>query len=71
MSSSPRKMPPRAVVYPRDIVNIMGVKLRTAYRIRAKILAANGKDSDGCLTVLEFCAFTKIPEETVLKYLLD
>ena len=71
MSSLPRKMPKRAVLYPQDIVNIMGVKLRTAYRLIEKIHAANGNARHPYVIIKEFSSFTGIPEETILGYILD
>jgi len=64
-------MPKRIVIRPKDIVNIMGIKLRTAYRIMDRIRAANGKPKHSYITVEEFSAYTKIPIETVLSYFLD
>lgn len=65
------KMPKRIVIRPQDVVNIMGVKLRTAYRIMDKIRRANGKSKHACVTIDEFSAYTKIPEEKIGYYILD
>jgi len=69
MLVTPKKMPKRAVLFAQDIVNIMGIKLRTAYRLMDKIRAANGKPKHAYITITEFSAYTGIPESTVYSYI--
>jgi len=71
MLVAPNKMPKRAVIYAQDIVNIMGVQLRTAYRLMEKIRAANSKPKHAYITVTDFSAYTGIPESKVYSYIPD
>ena len=64
-----QKIPVRMVLYPRDIMNIMGCSRMTAYRLIQKIREANGKSRMGFVTVQEFCSYCEIKEEDVVRYL--
>jgi transposase-like protein len=64
-----QKIPVRMVLYPRDVINIMGCSRTTAYRLIKKIRQANGKKNLGFVTLQEFCSFCEMNEEHVIKYL--
>ena len=63
------KMPQRAVIHAKDVMNITGYSDRNARRLLQDIRKAVGKLDDQLVTVQEFCFFTGIEEETVRMYL--
>jgi hypothetical protein len=65
------KIPPRIIIYTRDIENITGRKRRTAHAIMQKIKAYFGKEDCSFITISEFCYFMKIEEELVREFLVD
>lgn len=66
----PNKIPDRNVLYPCDIHNILGKSIRTCRRIGRMICEAFGKPYLGFVTIPDFCAFYKMREEDVRKYIL-
>ena len=65
-----QKIPPRMVIYAKDVQNITGRKERTARRILAQIRVRYNKQPNDFVTVKEFSSFTGIAEEEILKYLV-
>jgi len=65
------KIPPRLVIYARDIENITGRKRRTAQIIMQKIRVFFNKGEKDFITVTEFCQFMNIEEELVRDFLVD
>ena len=65
------RIPPRIVIYARDVENITGRKRRTAYLLMQKIKIYYNKTEKDFLTVPEFCAYMKMEEEVVRKFLVD
>lgn len=66
-----KNIPPRAVIYPRDIENITGCKTRTAQHMLQTMRMVFEKEKFQFITVVEFCAFTGINEELVRECMLD
>ena len=71
MSFSPRKIPLRVVLYPKDVENITGRSERTARNLIQKIKMARGKSKNEFVTVKEFCAYTGIEEELIKEFLVS
>lgn len=71
MAMLPRKIPPRIVLYPRDVENITGRSDRTSRKLLQKIRLALGKAPEEFITVKEFCSFYGIQEELVNEFLRD
>lgn len=65
------RIPPRLVIYARDIENVTGRKRRTAQVIMQKIRAFFNKSEKDFATVSEFCRFMNIEEELVRDFLVD
>jgi hypothetical protein len=57
------------VIYAKDIRNITGRSERTARKMLQQIRLANGKNKGDFVTVTEFCAYTRLTEEIVSKFL--
>jgi len=70
MPTLPQKIPPRIVIYAKDIQNITGRRERTARRILSQIRTHYRKKPNEFVTVKEFCEFTGIEVTEVSKYLL-
>jgi hypothetical protein len=66
-----KRIPPRIIVYPKDVENITGRKDRTARTLLQNIRKAFGKQKHQFITIREFCAYTGIDEELVKDYLVD
>jgi hypothetical protein len=64
-------VPPRVVIYVKDVENITGLKNRTARRFLQKVKEHLGKTDLELITVQDFCKVTSIPEEVVRSYLVD
>jgi hypothetical protein len=62
-------IPPRIVIYAKDIMNITGRKERTARKLLSEIRKRNGKKPNDFVTVEEFCLFTGIREEKIYPFL--
>ena len=69
MNTLPNRIPPRVVLYPKDVENITGRRGRTARKLLQKIREALGKSKDEFITIKEFCLFTGIEEELVKDFL--
>lgn len=69
MKTAPNRIPPRVVLYPKDVENITGRRGRTARKLLQKIREALGKSKDEFITIKEFCFFTGIEEELVKDFL--
>lgn len=63
------KIPPRVVLFAKDIENITGRKGRTARKILQNIRAALGKPGFAFVTVSEFSAFYCIEEDLIYEFL--
>jgi hypothetical protein len=63
------KMPPRLIVYAKDIENITGLGRRSAQRIMRKIRDYFSKKDGELVTVPEVCAYFNLKEELVWGYL--
>lgn len=66
-----KHIPPRIIVYPKDVENITGRRDRTARTLIQNIRKAFGKQKHQFVTIKEFCAYTGIDEELVKDYLVD
>jgi hypothetical protein len=69
MAAVPRKIPPRIVIYPKDVENITGRSERTCRSIIDRIRKALGKSKQQFITVREFCTFYGLEEEYVKEFL--
>ncbi len=63
------QLPPRVVLYPRDVENITGRRGRTARQLLQKIKLALGKSKSEFITIQEFAYFTGIDEELIREFL--
>jgi hypothetical protein len=64
-------IPPRLVIYVKDVENITGLKNRTARRYLQKVKEHLGKTDLELVTIQDFCKVTSIPEDVVRSYLVD
>jgi hypothetical protein len=64
-----RKIPDRMMLYPRDVMNILGKGLRASQRLVQKIRMAYGRTGPGGVTIKEFCTYCSFDEEEIKKYL--
>ena len=64
-------LPPRIVVYSKDVENITGRRPRTAQIILKRIKKHYKKDKLDFVTIHEFCEFMGIKEEVVREFLTD
>ncbi|MEJ8841881.1 hypothetical protein WG954_05750 [Lacibacter sp. H375] len=69
MKTAPNAIPPRVVLYTRDVENITGRRGRTARQLLQKIRNALGKSKDEFITIKEFSLFTGIDEELIKDFL--
>ncbi|MEJ8841485.1 hypothetical protein WG954_03765 [Lacibacter sp. H375] len=69
MKTVPNRIPPRVVLYPKDVENITGRRGRTARQLLQKIRNALGKSKDEFITIKEFALFTGIDEELIKDFL--
>jgi hypothetical protein len=67
---SPRKIPPRMIIYTRDIARLTGMSMRNAQRIMNKVRKAFDKSSEQLVTIEEFCTVMKMEKEYVMKYII-
>ena len=63
-------IPPRIVIYVKDVENITGMKNRTARRLLQKVREQSGKTDLELVTVQDFCKVTGIPEDVVRPFLV-
>jgi hypothetical protein len=66
-----KTIPPRIIIYPKDVVNITGRSERTARKLIQKVRLIFGKSPDEFVTVKEFCTVFGIEESHVKDYLKD
>jgi hypothetical protein len=59
----------RIVIYPKDVQAITGRSPRSCQRMIEKIKKILGKTREQFITYIEFCDYTGISREIVLKYL--
>jgi hypothetical protein len=64
-------LPPRAVIYTKDVMNITGRKERTCRKLLSNIRKRHGKKRADFVTVGEFSQFTGIEEEKIYPFLLS
>ena len=69
MPELPQKVPPRIVIYAKDVQNITGRKERTARYLLAQIRVHFGKKPTDYVTVKEFCEFTGLLEEDIRQHI--
>ena len=66
-----KTIPPRIVIYAKDIENITGRRRRTCYTILDKIKKHYHKQKHDFITISEFCEFFGISEYLVKDFLID
>jgi hypothetical protein len=71
MRISPHKVPPRIVVYAKDVENMTGRKTRAAQHLLKQIREKFGKGKEQFVTVREFSLYTGIDEDLVREFLTD
>jgi hypothetical protein len=59
----------RMVVYAKDVMTILGISERSAYRVLARVRKLHNKNIFAFVTVEEFCAFTGLKTELVMENL--
>jgi cytochrome oxidase assembly protein ShyY1 len=69
--SFPKRIPPRSIVYPKDVENITGLADRTARNVIQNVRKAFGKQKHQFITIREFCAYTGIDEDLVREYMVE
>ena len=69
MKTVPNPIPPRVVLYTRDVENITGRRGRTSRQLLQKIRNALGKSKDEFITIKEFALFTGIDEDLIKDFL--
>lgn len=62
-------IPPRIIIYAKDIENITGRRKRTCYTILQKIKKHYRKKTNDLVTVKEFSEFMSIPESLIKDFL--
>jgi len=65
-----KMIPPREVIYVKDVQRITGKKYNAARRLMQKAREASGLLAHHLLTIKDFCLYTRMDEEKVLKYLV-
>jgi predicted DNA-binding transcriptional regulator AlpA len=70
ISHMKKTMPQRAVIYIKDVENIIGKSEKTARRLLQKVRKQTGKTNEQFITVEEFCQVTGIPESVVRSFLV-
>jgi hypothetical protein len=63
------KLPPRIMVYPRDVANITGLSMRSAQRILHKVRVLHSKKGHDLVTVEELCHYLNLKESVVKTFL--
>lgn len=64
-------IPPRIVIYAKDVMNITGRKERTARKLLSQIRKRHQKKPTEFITVEEFCSYTGIKEEKIWPFLMS
>jgi hypothetical protein len=67
---APKKIPPRVIIYTRDIAPMLGMSQRNAQRILNKVRKAFNKSPEHLVTVREFCIVMQMEEESVRKFII-
>jgi hypothetical protein len=62
-------IPPRVVIYVKDVMNITGRSNRTARALLSRIRKHFKKDRNAFISIDEFCSFTGLKQELVSKFL--
>jgi hypothetical protein len=62
-------IPPRLVIYAKDVMNITGRQERTARKLLAKIRRQQNKPPGAFVSIDEFCQHTGLKEEKVIHFL--
>lgn len=60
---------PRLCIYTKDVMLITGKSQATALRLLRSIRKAYRKSNDALVTYTEFCDFTNLDEDEVVKFL--
>lgn len=60
---------PRLCIYTKDVMLITGKSQTTALRLLRSIRKAYRKSNDALVTYTEFCDFTNLDEDEVVKFL--
>ena len=63
-----KSFPCRIFIYPKDIQNIVGGSLRSAYNLQNRIKKIYEKGRSDKLTVFEFCSYMKIEERHIKEF---
>ena len=66
-----QKIPPRIIIYNRDVKNITGRKCRTCQTILQRVSALYNKGKNDLVTITEFCAYMRMDERLVREFLVD
>lgn len=64
-------IPPRIVIYAKDVMNITGRKERTARKLLSQIRKQHQKKPTDFITVEEFCQYTGLKEEKIWPFLMS
>jgi hypothetical protein len=64
-----KTIPPRIIIYAKDIMNITGRQERTARRLISRIRKHFHKEKRDFITIDEFCSFTGVKKEYVREFL--
>ena len=60
----------RLCIYPKDIQRIMGLSYRQSIRYMHRVRTALEKTENEVLSVEEFCVYTSLKYEQVIKHIL-
>ncbi|MGV3528105.1 MAG: hypothetical protein ACO1OO_04350 [Flavisolibacter sp.] len=63
-------LPPRLVIYAKDVMNITGRSERTAQKLLADIRKKLEKPPHAFISTEEFCRYTGLKEEKVSAFLI-
>lgn len=63
-------IPPRVVIYTKDVSNITGLRRRAAGRLLTTIRQKLGKEPNAFVTVQEFAACTGISQDVIQPFLV-
>lgn len=59
----------RLCIYPKDVMLITGKSYNTALRLLQNIRKAYRKSDEALITYAEFCDFTNLDEEEIVRFL--
>ena len=62
-------MSKRLVIYAKDIMNLTGRRERVAYKLLSQIRNKFGMEKGSMVSVKQFCSFTGLKVEDVMKHL--